>query len=172
MLNKIGGRFFSRPVGGSRYKLWHKLCPIPTSPFQRESLYNLGHNLYQLPEGWKNFPLIFRGGSSYKLIIYDLNYTKPPPRTAARISWAYPQGDGWDASPRFWSRGRIYKCPPTTGPNICISVYGIFSHFLKKIIARYASSIAFYKIYVPEIIEIWACNLKTAQDYISYRPNT
>jgi len=29
--------------------------------------------------------------------------------------------DGGDASPRFWSKGRTYKCPsPTSGPNICI----------------------------------------------------
>ena len=51
---------------------------------------------------------------------------------------------------------------PTNWPNICM-VYAL--SFPEKI-ALYARSIALHKICVPEIIEIWACNAKTAQNCI------
>ena len=73
--------------------------------------------------------------------------------------------------PRFWSRGRdaytnAHGPQPSQLFGLIFLLYGIFlSHFLKKI-DRYARWIALYKISVPEIIEIWACNVKTAQNYI------
>jgi len=54
--------------------------------------------------------------------------------------------------PKYWAQYFHYN-------------YGILSHFMKKV-ACYARSIALYKISVPEIIEIWACNVKTAQNCI------
>jgi len=79
------------------------------------------------PQAKHELPPIFSRSGAVD-INYDLNYTKSTsPRTAARISWSYPQGGRLGASPRFWSRGRIYKCPPPKllGP-IC-AVYSIFS---------------------------------------------
>ena len=42
----------------------------------------------------------------------------------------------------------------------------VYSLSFPEKIARYARSIALYKISVPEIIEIWACNVKAAQNCI------
>ena len=57
-------------------------------------------------------------------------------------------GGGRDAPPEF-RQGDEYA-NPISGLNI--SLYGIFSRFLQNFLARYAQSIAFYKISVPEII--------------------
>jgi len=57
--HKIRGRGY-QPSRGSRYKLSHKLGPIPTSPLLGGSWYNLGHNLYQLPRRLKNLPPNFQ----------------------------------------------------------------------------------------------------------------
>ena len=107
---KLGGCFSAVQRGGEvDIKLWHKLGPIPTSPVQGERLY-LGHNLYQLPEGWT--PLIFRrsGGGAVD-INYDLNYTNSP-LTAARISWAYPQGGRLGGVPQTLVKGTHIQMPP------------------------------------------------------------
>ena len=99
-------------------------------------------------------------------INYDLNYTNQP-NCCQNIMGISTGGMVGTCPPDFGQGDAYTNAPPkapTTGPNICIIWY-ILSHFLKKI-TRCASSIAFYKIYVPEIIEIWACNVKTTQKCI------
>jgi len=51
--------------------------------------------------------------------------------------------------PRFWSRGRIHKCPHFWAKYLHYMVF--LSCLLKNFLARYARSTAFYKVSVLEI---------------------
>ena len=163
--HKIREKVF-QPSRGKVDKLWHKLGPIPTSPVQGGSWYNLGHTgkLYQLLRRLKNLPINFqpfRGHCIYTSplrlhqfwscsvtqqkqkavdINYDLNYTNSPALLPQNITGISTGGGGRETDgmrPPDFGQEDAYTLPPTTGPNICIMWY-ILSHFLKNLLATLA----------------------------------
>ena len=118
-------------------------------------------------EGKTKYPRnVLSDAVHYLMTLWPKLYQLPPPPNCCQIEniLGTSRGGRLGCVPQILVKGTHIQMPPqTTAPNICI-IWHILSHFLKKIIARYASSIAFYKISVPDIIEIWACNVKTAQN--------